>query len=212
MTFSIFVSPRSSTFQNVKNHEKGSAEGGPAMTKFGQIQVWPDQVWPRPSLAKTKFGQTKFGQDQVWPNQTLCKIFCDLPKCPNWHKDNLLAAVLAKCGPIFGHFATLLPILGPTPYTLHPTPLNPLNPKPLNPSKCFCQHLAILGQTWSWPKLGPRPEGQGQIAGAAKERSTLASCGVDQRPHSWGQNLWFLGSGLGVGRPGRTVDALVSQK
>ena len=42
-------------------------------TKFGQIQVWPDQVWPRPSLAKTKFGQDQVWPDQVWPRPSLAK-------------------------------------------------------------------------------------------------------------------------------------------
>ena len=38
----------------------------PSLAKSTFGQVWPDQVWPRPSLARPSLAKTKFGQ--VWPN------------------------------------------------------------------------------------------------------------------------------------------------
>ena len=48
----------SQIFSNLRRLWPSLARPSLAKSKFGQIQVWPDQVWPRPSLARTKFGQT----------------------------------------------------------------------------------------------------------------------------------------------------------
>ena len=37
-------------------------------TIFGQIQVWPNHLWPEPSSAMPTLA--KFGKNQVWPNQS----------------------------------------------------------------------------------------------------------------------------------------------
>ena len=38
-----------------------------AMANFDQIQVWPNHLWPKPTLAR--LGQNQVWPSQVWPNQ-----------------------------------------------------------------------------------------------------------------------------------------------
>ena len=59
--------------QHICHHRVTSVDGWDAVSP-GYGQVWPNHLWPKPSLAKTKFGQ-----NQVWPKPSLA-----LPRSACW--------------------------------------------------------------------------------------------------------------------------------